>query len=224
VTIDFGAPAPSALLDLLHRAATGSFPPVDLATTHLPSPQSPADAVCTFFGHHVLASDVDTEWVASWTTRDPFALSDVRFLAALGERLGTEPGILDAVFAAIGNGAVPEAVGVIETEERSHPRVERALRYRQPSTVRVFHDVDRCGVLVMGRGLGGRLEAAYEVDEHARGRGIGSLLLRAARALAPHGEPVFVQISPGNVWSMRALGHDHPHWRPVGGEILFLRR
>jgi GNAT superfamily N-acetyltransferase len=210
------------LLTLLHNAANGQFPPGDFKTTHLPSPDSPADGVFAFFGHHVIASNVEKSFVREWTDRDPFALSDVRFLAALADKLGTTPGIYDAVFAARGEGNSATDGGLIETDDHTHPRVIRAHSYRDPSTIRVFKDPTGEGLLVMGRGLAGRMEAAYEVDPRARGNGIGRKLIAGARLLAPNGEPVFLQISPGNVWSMKALGND-PVWKPVGAEILFLR-
>jgi GNAT superfamily N-acetyltransferase len=176
---------------LLHGIVDGRFPPGDFSTTHLSSPASPADAVLSFFGHHVIASDVDADWVRQWTDQDPFALSDVRFLAAFADRLGVRPGIYDAVFAARGEGADPSELGLTETSDRYH-------------------------------GLAGRLEAAYEVDESARGQGRGKQLVVAARRISPTGIPVFMQISPGNVWSMRATSAD-PSWRVVGGEVLFHR-
>ena len=214
--------ATDRLLQLLHDAARGSFPPADFATTHLPSPSSPTDAVLAFFGHHVIASNVESSFVSEWTSRDPFALSDVRFLAAFANELNTTPGIYDAVFAAPGEGVDARDIDFRETDDRSHPRVVRALLYRDPATIRVFHDVNGQGLLVMGRGLAGRMEAAFEVEPGARGRGIGASLVRAARLLAPSGEPVFLQVSPGTVWSMRAVMSDVA-FRPVGSEILFLR-
>jgi GNAT superfamily N-acetyltransferase len=207
---------------LLRSAAGGSFPPGDFTTTHLRSPSSPADAVLSFFGHHVLASDVDSTWVRSWTDRDPFALSDVRFLAALADKLGVQPGIYDATFATWGEGADPEDVGLVETQDRDHPRVIRALAYRDPSSLRVYVDPTGAALLVIGRGLAGRWEAAYEVDPAARGRGLGTALVAAARRIGPSGEPMFMQVSPGNVWSMRALAHDRS-WHVIGSEILFHR-
>ena len=213
---------PDALLSLLHAAARGSFPPGDFATAQLPSPLSPADAVLAFFGHHVIASDVDPSFVREWTDGDPFALSDVRFLAAFALRLNTTPGIYDAVYAAIGGGRSADDIGLIETDDRSHPRVVRAQMYRDPATVRVFTDSSGDGLLVMGRGLAGRMEAAFEVEVGARGKGLGRALIVAARSLAPLDEPVFLQVSPGTVWSMRAVASD-PAWKSVGSEILFLR-
>lgn len=218
------APAPQdrALRELLNNAANGHFPPGDLSTAHLPSPSSPADAVLSFFGHHVIASDVEADWVREWTDRDPFALSDVRFLAAFAARLKVQPGIFDAVFAAHGAGADPEMFALRETADRTHPRVKRALSYRDSSTLRVFETLPGDAVLVLGRGLVGRMEAAYEVSTPQRGKGLGKALVVAARNLAPQGEPIFMQISPGNVWSMRAVAAD-PSWRLIGSEMLFHR-
>ncbi len=210
-----------SLLALFHAAARGQFPPGDNSTAHLPSPTSPTDGVFAFFGHHVIASDVAPSFVEEWTARDPFALSDVRFLAALADQLGVAPGIYDAVFAAIGEGA--SAVdGLTETADRSHPRVVRALRYRDPRTIRVYTYESGAGTLVMGRGVAGRMEAAYEVDPSARAHGIGARLIDAARRLAPVDEPVFLQVSPGNVWSMKALARLQG-WTSVGSEVLYLR-
>ncbi len=223
MTIGWTLPTSNPLLDLLHAACRGQFPAGTFTTTHLPSPSSPADAVLGFFGHHVIASDVPAEFVNHWTARDAFALSDVRFLAAFAELLGTTPGIYDVVFAAPGENLSPSDVGVLEIEGSNHPRVQRALNYRDPLTVRTFTDPSHRSVLVMGRGLAGRMEAAYEVDEAARGAGLGRFLIHAARQLAPLNEPVFLQISPGNVWSMKAL-LANPGWQPIGSEILFLRK
>lgn len=218
----------ASLRELFDDAARGVFPPGDFRTTHLPSPETPADAVCMFFAHHVIASDVASEFVTSWTSENPFALSDVRFLAALAHELGTEPGIYDAVFAAAGSGKSPDDVaallGLFPTDDHSHPRVQRAYQYRSHETIRVFTDAEQTAVLVLGRGVAGRLEAAYEVEPEARGKGLGTRCIQAARLLAPTEEALFVQIAPGNVWSMRALEHDRGHWRCVGGEVLFLRR
>jgi hypothetical protein len=219
---DGEGPRNRALRELLNKAANGQFPAADFSTTHLPSPSSPADAVLSFFGHHVIASDVDPAWLREWTDRDPFALSDVRCLAAFAGQAKVQPGIFDAVFAAPGEGADVDAVGLLEINERRHPRVQRALQYRDPATMRVFADPRGNSVLIIGRGLAGRLEAAYEVDSASRGRGLGKALVVAARRLANAGEPIFMQISPGNVWSMRAVSAD-PAWRVIGSEVLFHR-
>ncbi|MYS16437.1 GNAT family N-acetyltransferase, partial [Streptomyces sp. SID4982] len=70
--------------------------------------------------------------------------------------------------------------------------------------------------LVLGRGLGGRVEVAVEVGEEARHRGLGRALATAARHLA--GEPVWAQVAPGNARSVRAFLA--AGYRPVGAEVL----
>ncbi len=56
-----------------------------------------------------------------------------------------------------------------EIEARDHPRVVRALRYRDD--VRVWRTPHGDGHLLVGRGLAGRWEMAFEVEPAARGPG-----------------------------------------------------
>jgi len=97
---------------------------------------------------------------------------------------------------------------------RAHPRIARALRYRDE--VRAWQAGG--GVLTIGRGLAGRYEAAIEVDPADRGRGLGSALAAAARHLVPDGAPLWAQIAPGNAASVRAFLR--AGFRPVGAEAL----
>lgn len=94
-----------------------------------------------------------------------------------------------------------------------HPRVRRARELR--SDVRVFGD--RQSVLVLGRGIAGYLEAAFEVDPALRGHGVGRNLLLQARRLAD--EPVVVAVSPGNAASSHAALA--AGYRPVGAVQLY---
>jgi hypothetical protein len=75
--------------------------------------------------------------------------------------------------------------------------------------------------LIVGQGLAGRWEVSLEVDESHRGAGLGRSLATAARALVPQGEPLFAQVSPGNVSSLRAFLA--AGYRPIGAEVLFLQ-
>jgi RimJ/RimL family protein N-acetyltransferase len=72
---------------------------------------------------------------------------------------------------------------------------------------------------MLGRGLAGRWEIAFEVEPEARGRGLGTALASAGPWLAP-GDPVFAQVSPGNVASLRVLLA--AGYRPIGSEVLLL--
>ncbi|MBX6357860.1 MAG: GNAT family N-acetyltransferase, partial [Micromonosporaceae bacterium] len=60
-----------------------------------------------------------------------------------------------------------------------------------------------------------------EVDEQARGAGLGRRLAAAARHLVPDGRPAWAQIAPGNAASVRAFLA--AGYRPVGAEALLVR-
>jgi hypothetical protein len=85
----------------------------------------------------------------------------------------------------------------------------------------VYTDGSGAGVLVVGRGLAGRREMAFEVDGSARDRGLGRALAAAAPTLIPEGEYVFAQASPGNAASVRAVLA--AGYTPIGSEVLFAR-
>jgi GNAT superfamily N-acetyltransferase len=60
-------------------------------------------------------------------------------------------------------------------------------------------------MLLLGAGLAGRRELAFEVEPAWRNRGLGRRLAAAARHLTPPGEPLFAQVAPGNAASLRAV-------------------
>ncbi|WP_369134293.1 GNAT family N-acetyltransferase [Modestobacter sp. I12A-02662] len=166
---------------------------------------------------HVVAADVDPSWVAVQVAHDPLAAPlGARFLAALADRVGAEPGVVDAVLAAPPPPAGP-GVDLVEATPAQHPRVRRALAHR--TGVRVWTTPDGAGLLVLGRGVAGRWEAAVEVAPQARGRGLGTALAAAAPALQPAGEPLWAQVAPANTASLRAFLS--AGWRPVCAEVLF---
>jgi hypothetical protein len=204
---------------MLEDAARGRFPPPDGTLTVLPEPAGRADAVVAFTAHAVLAADVSPEEaLAHLPSTDLGAPTDARFLAWLGERLGTAPGSLDVVLAA---GRDPASAG-IELRRASvadHDRVDRAGRYREE--VEVFTDPDGVAVVIVGRGLALRREVALEIDASSRSAGLGRRLLRALRASIPPDEVVFAQVAPGNAASLRAFLA--AGFTPIGAEVLFLR-
>ena len=226
---DDGAPLPdvagtdaAVLRRLLEDAAAGRFPPADGDTQVLPSPAGPVHAVLAFTAHHVVVADVDPGEVAAHLDPDDIAAPmGAPFLSWLGARVGAVPGTLDVVLAArAGAGAPPFPDGVREiAPDDAHARVARALLYR--ADVRAWEPSDGAGLLVVGRGLAGRWEAAFEVAPAARGRGLGRTLAAMAMLAVPRGERVFLQVAPGNAASLRAaLGAG---FRPIGAEVLFLK-
>jgi GNAT superfamily N-acetyltransferase len=185
-----------------------------------PAPDGPVDAVLAFTAHHVVAAPVDPDLVAARLPEgDLGAPMSPGFLGWLGERLGSHPGSLDVVLAAPGLGGEPPLALRPVDDPARHPRAARAQRYRRD--LRVWTDPDGAGVLVVGRGLAGRREVSFEVDPVRRNRGLGRLLVAAARHLAPAGEPLFAQVSPGNAASLRVV--EAAGFRPIGAEVLFHR-
>jgi GNAT superfamily N-acetyltransferase len=207
------------LAEMLHAAAHGNHPPPDGFVEVMPSPGGPADAIVDFTAHLVVAADVPADDVLNeLPAGDPSAWTHPSFQLWLAERLGSKPGSRDLVLA-----APPTDHADLELIPRDdlgeHDRVQRAARYR--TDLRVFTDPEELGVLVIGLGLAGRMEFAFEVEPAARHRGLGRRLALAARTFAPEDAAIFAAVAPGNVASVRALLS--AGFRPIGGEVLFAR-
>ncbi|MEU5983966.1 GNAT family N-acetyltransferase [Streptomyces sp. NPDC047434] len=208
----------SDVADILADAARGVFPAPDGSTTVVPPPSRRDAGVLAFTAHSVVFTDEDPEWVRAElaaTPGDPLAASmNPRFLAALLTRTGRHMNTIDLLTVA---DALPGAPGLPlrAIEDPDHPRVVRARKYR--NDVRVW--AADGGVLILGRGVAGRWEAAIEVDEEVRHRGLGRALARAARHLTPDAV-VWAQQSPGNARSVRAF--QAAGYRPVASEALLI--
>jgi hypothetical protein len=203
---------------MLDAAVHGRFPEPDGCVEFAGSPPEGPAGIVAFTAHTVIAVDVDEAEAAPRVP--PGDLSrpmSPEFVQWLAGRTGMRPGTLDAVFAALAVGGEP-AEGLERIDPFTHPRIDRAARYREG--LRVYATPDREGVVVLGRGLTRRWELAFEVDEHARDRGLGRRLARAALSLLPEGTPLWMQIAPGNARSMRAaIGAG---FQLVGAEILLV--
>lgn len=207
---------------LLRDVVDGRPPPADGVVEVVPQPPGRTAGILAFAGHHVVAADVDPAWVhARLPPGDLAAPVGAAFVGALTAELGVEPDNLDVVLAGRGTGRGPSA-GEVELEaavlDEAHPRYERSNDFRTDITSWTTND--GVGVLIVGRGLARRWEAAFEVDEAARGRGLGRRLIAASLDVVPAGEPLFLQIAPGNVPSLRAALATGA-FRPVGAEVLF---
>ncbi|AKN69915.1 GCN5 family acetyltransferase [Streptomyces sp. PBH53] len=207
------------LRDILDAAAAGVFPPPDGGTTVVPQP-SPRDAgVMSFTAHSVVFTDEDPAWVYETlraTDCDPLAATmNPRFLTALLDRTGRRTETVDAVLVGDPLPGAP-SLALREIEDPAHPRI--AYAHGRRDGVRAW--TAGGGVLVMGRGVAGRLEVSVEVDEQARRRGLGRLLVTAARHLVT--EPLWAQVAPGNARSVRAF--QAAGYRAVGAELLLQRK
>jgi GNAT superfamily N-acetyltransferase len=223
---DFDLLRDHPLRQLLEAAARGSAPAADGSVDVVEPPYGPVDAVLAFNAHHVVAARVDP--AAILARLDPGDLGSPMtpsFLAWLSDLLGVDhPPTLDVVLAAsaiASAGSLDEMIAVRPMPpDLRHRRVRRAAAYR--GNLRVWETWNGDAVLIVGRGLAGRWEVAFEVEPESRGRGIGRALAAAARRMIPEGEYVFAQVAPGNVASLRALLA--AGYVPIGAEVLFLRR
>jgi GNAT superfamily N-acetyltransferase len=210
-------PLPGLLLD----AARGRPPAPDGAVEVLPPLPGPVDAVLAFTAHHVVVAGVDPALVAArLPAGDLSAPMRPAFLGWLAAQTGSQPGGQDVVLAAEGLGGEPPLELVPVADPAGHPRAARALSYR--TGVKAWTDPRGAGMLLLGAGLAGRRELAFEVAPAWRGRGLGRRLVAAARHLTPPGEPLFAQVAPGNAASLRAVLA--AGLRPVGAEVLFVRQ
>jgi GNAT superfamily N-acetyltransferase len=184
----------------------------------LPAPLGARAVVVGGTAWHIVAADVSPEWVADAAADDPVAAPlSARFLSALADRVGVEPGVLDAVLVAPpGTSDLDLDLDVVAAEP-DHPRVRRALLHR--TDVQVWSTPDGAGLLTVGRGVAGRWEVSLEVEPPARRRGLGTALALAARARVPAGTPLWAQVAPANVASLRAFLA--AGYRPVGAEVLY---
>jgi hypothetical protein len=206
-----------SLDDILARAAAGSPPSPDGALTVLPQPSDRDAGVIAFTAHSVVFANVTADWVrARVPAGDLSAPMGPRFLQALAERLGRRAASTDMLTVAAALAGPPEP-RLRQVDGSDHPRVQRARRYRDELAVWVGDGA----VVLIGRGVAGRWEVAVEVDPGRRNEGIGRCAARAARHLVPAGQPLWAQISPGNVASVRAFLA--AGFVPVGGEALLVR-
>ena len=209
---------------LLDEAAHGRFPPPDGSVRVMPPLAGPLEALVAFTGTFALTGDFTQAEVDALVPAGELGIPMAPgFVQWAGSRLGAEAGTHDVVFVAISpgtTGAEAERAELIEIAQSDHARVGRATRYRRD--VRIYETADRHGVVVLGRGITGRWEIAYEVDPGSRDAGLGREIAGAAVRLLPAGTPVWAQVAPGNAASVRAMFG--AGFRPVGAEILFVRK
>lgn len=203
--------AAGTLAGFLHDIAAGWFPPADGDVTILPPP-APRDAgVIGFTGHALIFADAEPAWVqARLPAGDLAGPLSPAFLQALGEHTGRRAHATDML--SVGSPLPgPPPVTLTREPDLDHPRVQRALRYRDD--VRAWRADG--GLVVLGRGIANRWEVAVEVDPGRRCAGLGRALA-AARHLVPDAAPVWAQIAPANAASLRAFLA--AGFRPVGAE------
>lgn len=210
----------SELAEILDAAAAGRFPPPDGGTTVLPQPCERDVGVIAFTAHSVVFTDEDPRWVrgtlAALDCDRLAATMHPRFLGALLERTGRRMDTIDLLTVASPLAGAPP-LRLTELADAAHPREVRARQRRDD--IRIW--AADGGLIILGRGVAGRWEAAIEVDEGRREAGLGRALATAARHLVPTGQPIWAQQAAGNARSVRAF--QAAGFRPVGAEALFVK-
>lgn len=210
----WGADATFGMREVIAALAAGQSPPPDGRVTIVPEKQRPG--VFSFSQHHVIAADVDPEWIRAQLPPDDLSrpLSGP-FLAALGARLGglVTDGIDMMLYAPKLHEPLPNMPGLAEVGPDHHPRIARSALHR--SDVRAWATTGGC--LALGRGVGDRWEAAVEVDPEYRHCGLGLALLQAGQYLV-EGDHLWAQIAVGNALLIRNSGRYG--WIPAGAEAL----
>lgn len=200
--------------ELLTDVASGRFPPADGGVTVLPQPSERDCGVFGFTGHAVIFTDADPDWVIGQLP--PGNLSaplSSAFLQKLAVATNRRAGSIDVLSCARSLDG-PPPIELVPEPESTHARVLRALNYRdEVQTWRADG-----GIVLIGRGVAGRLETAIEVDPQRRGEGLGRRLANAARHLIPDGAVLWAQVAPANAASVRAFLA--AGFSPVGAEVL----
>lgn len=203
-----------SLARVLDDAARGVFPPADDAVEVFGAPRQVSAAVFAFTSHLVVATDLPPDEVRAAAPSGDYTRWG-QVASWIAARSGGSALNGDVMLAGFGDDrALP--MDLEPADGHDHPRVLRASRFRDD--VAVWVTPDRAGVLVLGRGVAGRHELAFEVEPAARGRGLGRALVDAAVALTPDGEAVWAQVHPGNAASLRAVLA--AGFAPVGYEQL----
>lgn len=201
------------------QAGRGIYPPFDGLTEVVPRPASVPAAVFAFTGHHIVAAEINPEWVQDrCPPGDLLAPISPGFLLALGDRLGCRPGSHCLVLCAAARPEALELELISADPAETHRRIARAQRYR--TDIRVFHTTNGAGLLTVGRGISGRWEAGFEVTSDQRNQGLGRALASAALHLIEPGAALFMEVAIGNVASIRtvlAAG-----FVPIGAQVLFV--
>lgn len=206
------------LTELYERLSRDNYPPRNDEVEIVGAPPGKASAaVVAFTQHHVIAADLDPDLLRQrLDPEDIGAPMRPRFLAWMGEELGAEAGSLAVVMYAKGRGIGSKEL-VPRDDLNDHPRVRRALRWREE--VELYGDQVGSSVLVLGYGLAGRRELSVEVPASQRRASTGRRLVQAALDQLPRNEPVFAQVAAGNAASLRAFYNSG--FRPVGAEVLY---
>jgi GNAT superfamily N-acetyltransferase len=165
---------PHPLAEAIRRASIGNFPPADGGFEVLPPVRDGEHTVVAFTGHALITTAASPSAVLE---RHPDGFGGATAPAFLMWLAGEEAtiGSLDVLLCASGRGS---STLTERHDLDDHPRVRHARRLRDD--VKVYGDA--CGLVTLGRGLGGLPEISVEVDPQLRNRRIGRTLIGTVSA------------------------------------------
>jgi len=204
--------------ELVVGAWRGAHLPADGSWQRIAPWKTGLYAVLSFTGHAALSAPdgVSDAELTRWGVDGFGGAHDPRVMTRLVGEVGWVD-VLDAVLVAGGTG---DGGLVARPDLESHPRVGHAQELRD--SVEVFGWPDRDDVVVTrGQSFGGLSVVSYEIAPAARGSGLGTRTISAARGLVATGDPVVALVSPGNVASLRATLR--AGFEPVGSVQLYRR-
>lgn len=213
------------LSEVLARAASGRFPPVDGGWERLARWRQGVFGILAFTGHAFVcapASVSDTEITALGVAGYGEAHQpDVVTALAAGHTVHT----LDAVLARHGTGSAPGVTrdpGAVDDGDLArrddlaeHPRVRLARSIRDDVQVWGVPPEEGDDLLTLARGLGGLPEFGIETTTP----GAGAALLARGLDLVPADQPVIACCAPGNARALRRFLH--AGFRPVASVQLW---
>ena len=202
--------------DALADAVDGTWPNDREPVRVVVPPPGLRGAVVAFTGCTFVAADVDEAEVHARLGPNRLVGPVLpTFLAWLADAVQGTTLNHEVVLAALGTG---ETDGSLRSDRdwRSHDRAAHGASLR--TEVAGWRTSDG-GIVLVGHGLLGRWEVAYETADGAPPRS-GRALAAAAHGLVPQGEPVFAQVAPGHTRSPRATLA--AGYVPIGGEVLIV--
>jgi hypothetical protein len=207
------------LRSLLLDAARGRFPDADGGWTRIQPWRPDLEGVVAFTGHAFLAigADVDDALLADLGVDGYGGAHAPRVVQTLAGPTGWV-GTLDVVLVSgVGDTKRVRTVLVDRPDLADRPAVERARRVRDDVRTLGTTDPEDHSLVTVARGLGGLVELGIETDGHAH----AASMIRAARALAPAGDPVVATVPPANARALRAFLR--AGFKPVASVQLYKR-
>lgn len=207
------------LRSLLLDAAQDRFPTPDGGWTRIQPWRHGLEGVVAFTGHAFLATgaDVEDQLLADLGVDGAGGAHAPRVVQALAGPTGWV-GTLDVVLVSgPGDTRRTRTVLVDRPDLADMPAVVQARRVHGDVRILGTDDREDRSLVTVARGLGGLVQLGIETDGPAH----AASMIRAARGLAPAGDPVVATVPPANARALRAFLR--AGFKPVASVQLYQR-